>query len=104
MEIELSKEQELEQTISALEEERGHNQRELEWRRNHISWQLYRAYGEFIENASHWKWVIVLIIVECLRLWVELQHLGVARELLDKIEMVQSDVSNLLDFLRIARG
>jgi hypothetical protein len=50
------------------------------------------------------EWLVVLVVIEIMRLWIDARHLVVAREMLDKIDLMQRDVSNLLNWLHIAHG
>jgi hypothetical protein len=53
-----------------------------------LFWSAYRYMRRELRDATKWKWLVLLVIIEILRLRVEMQHLAFGREVLDKIEYI----------------
>lgn len=58
----------------------------------------------FVEDVSAWKWVVVLVLIEFVRLGMDLHALAAIKHIELLVESIQIDLSNLIDALNIAHG
>jgi hypothetical protein len=85
-----------------LEDECARLRQELGRRNEHISWRLYwelrQLWLDMSEDLFNWKWVIILIVIECVRCWIDWQHLNATRDMNHQVFEIQVLFENFMDY------
>jgi hypothetical protein len=90
--------EELKKTIEELQEDLDYavKQNRTFCEANNLGYQVRRSLGKLGADAWNWKWVIILVVVEVYRFWIDQQNALASMDALQKIQGLIIDFMDLV--------